>query len=63
MHFICYLLVIMLWPRWFFWIPFDPDLYVVDVYVILAFELRRKMVQTFVSLMNVYPSLTVEEDE
>jgi hypothetical protein len=38
----CYLLVIMLYPRWFDWIPFDPDLCVVDVYVTLAFGLRRK---------------------
>jgi hypothetical protein len=42
MYFICYLLVIMLWPRWFDWIPFDPDLCVVDVYVTLAFGSRRK---------------------
>jgi hypothetical protein len=42
MYFICYLLVIMLWPRWFDWIPFDPDLCAVDVYITLAFGLRRK---------------------
>jgi hypothetical protein len=42
LYFICYLLVIMLWPRWFDWIPFDPDLCVVDVYVTLAFGSRRK---------------------
>jgi hypothetical protein len=42
LYFICYLLVIMLWPRWFDWIPFDPDLCVVDVYVTLAFEPMRK---------------------
>jgi hypothetical protein len=42
LHFICYLLVIMLWPRWFDWILFDPDLCVVDVYVTLAFRSMRK---------------------
>jgi hypothetical protein len=42
LYFICYLLVIMLWPRWFDWIPFDLDLCVVDVYVTLAFGYRRK---------------------
>jgi hypothetical protein len=42
LYFICYLLVIMLWPQWFDWIPFDPDLCVVDVYVTLAFGSRRK---------------------
>jgi CHASE2 domain-containing sensor protein len=42
LYFICYLLVIMLWPRWFDWIPFDPDLCVMDVNVTLAFESRRK---------------------
>jgi hypothetical protein len=42
LYFICYLLVIILWPRWFDWIPFDPDLCVVDVYIILAFGSRRK---------------------
>jgi hypothetical protein len=41
-YFICYLLVIMLWPRLFNWIPFDPDLCVVDVYVTMAFGSRRK---------------------
>jgi CHASE2 domain-containing sensor protein len=42
LYFICYLLVIMLWPRWFDWIPFDLDLCVVDVYVTLAFGSIRK---------------------
>jgi hypothetical protein len=42
LYFVCYLLVIILWLRWFVWIPFYPDLYVVDVYITLAFELRRK---------------------
>jgi hypothetical protein len=42
LYFICYLLVIMLWPRWFNWIPFDLDLCVVDVYVTLAFESKKK---------------------
>jgi hypothetical protein len=42
LYFICYLFVIMLWPRWFDWIPFDSDLCVVDVYVTLAFRSRRK---------------------
>jgi hypothetical protein len=42
LYFICYLLVIMLWPRWFDWILFDSDLCVVYVYVTLAFESRRK---------------------
>jgi hypothetical protein len=42
LYFICYLLVIMLWHRWFDWIPFDPDLCVVNVYVTLAFGSRRK---------------------
>jgi hypothetical protein len=42
LYFVCYLLVIMLWLRWFDWIPFDPDLCVMDVYVTLAFGLRRK---------------------
>jgi hypothetical protein len=32
----------MLWPRWFDWIPFDPDLCVMDVNVTLAFESMRK---------------------
>ena len=41
LYFVCYLLVIMLWPRWFDWIPFL-DLCVVDVYVTLAFRLRKK---------------------
>jgi hypothetical protein len=42
LYFICYLLVIMFWPQWFDWIPFDHDLCVVDVYVTLAFESRKK---------------------
>jgi CHASE2 domain-containing sensor protein len=42
LYFVCYLLVIMIWPQLFDWIPFDPDLYVVDVYVIMAFESRKK---------------------
>jgi hypothetical protein len=42
LYFVCYLLVIMLWPRWFNWIPFDADLCVVDMYVTLAFESMRK---------------------
>jgi hypothetical protein len=42
LYFVCYLFVIMLWPRWFDWIPFDPDMWVVDVYVTLAFESMRK---------------------
>jgi hypothetical protein len=42
LYFICYLLVIMFWPRWFDWIPFDLDLCVMDVYVTLAFGSRRK---------------------
>jgi hypothetical protein len=33
LYFVCYLLVIMLLLRWFDWIPFDPNLCVVDVYV------------------------------
>jgi hypothetical protein len=36
------LLVIMLWPLWFIWISFGPDLYVVDVHDTLAFGLMRK---------------------
>jgi hypothetical protein len=40
---VVFLLVIMPSPRWFSWIPFGPDLCVVDVYVTLAFELRRKI--------------------
>jgi hypothetical protein len=38
-----FLLVIMLSPRWFDWILFGPDLCVIDVYVTLAFESRRKI--------------------
>jgi hypothetical protein len=38
-----FLLVIMLSPRWFGWIPFGPDLCVMDVYVTLAFGLRRNI--------------------
>jgi hypothetical protein len=41
-YFICYLLVIMLWSRWFDWISFNPNLCVVDVYVALAFRSMRK---------------------
>jgi hypothetical protein len=42
LYFVCYLLVTMFWPRWFNWIPFDPDLCVMDVYVTLTFKSRRK---------------------
>jgi hypothetical protein len=42
LYFVCYLIVIILWPRLFDWIPFDLDLYVVDVYVTLAFGSKRK---------------------
>jgi hypothetical protein len=42
LYFVCYLLIIILWPRWFDWIPFDPDLCVVDMYVTLSFGSRRK---------------------
>jgi hypothetical protein len=38
-----FLLVIMLSPRWFGWIPFGLDLCIVDVYVTLAFESRMKI--------------------
>ena len=38
-----FLLVIMLSPRWFGWIPFGPDLCVVNVYVTLAFRSMRKI--------------------
>jgi hypothetical protein len=40
---IVFLLVIMLSPRWFGWIPFGPDLCVMDVCVTLAFGSRRKI--------------------
>jgi hypothetical protein len=58
LYFICYLLVIMFWPRWLDWIPFDFDLCVVDVYVTLAFRSRRKngpdfyVVDEYVSCLN-----------
>jgi hypothetical protein len=42
LYFVCYLLVIMLWPQWFDWIPFDLDLCVVDVNITLAFGSRMK---------------------
>jgi hypothetical protein len=38
-----FLLVIMLSPRWFGWISFDPNLCVVDVDVTLTFESRMKI--------------------
>ena len=37
------LLVIMLLPRWFDWIPFGLDMCTVDVYIILTFGSRRKI--------------------
>jgi hypothetical protein len=40
---VVFFLVIMLLPRWFDWIPFGLDLCVVDMYVTLAFELKRKI--------------------
>jgi hypothetical protein len=44
---VVFLLVIMLSPRWFDWIPFGPDLCVVDMYVTLAFGSRRKIASDF----------------
>jgi hypothetical protein len=40
---VVFLLIIILSPRWFDWIPFGPDLCVVDMYVILAFGSKRKI--------------------
>jgi hypothetical protein len=63
LYFICYLLVIMLWPRWFDWILFDPDLCVVDVYFTLAFGSRKKNGPDFYVVDECVPGLIVEEDE
>jgi hypothetical protein len=41
------LLVIMLSPHWFGWIPFGLDLCVVDVYITLAFGSRKKISPDF----------------
>jgi hypothetical protein len=45
--YVVFLLVIMLSPRWFGWIPFSPDLRVMDVYVTLVFGSRRKISPDF----------------
>jgi hypothetical protein len=42
-----FVLIIMLLPHWFDWIPFGPDLCVVDMYVTLAFGSRRKIAPDF----------------
>jgi hypothetical protein len=63
MYFVCYLLVIMLWPRWFDWIPFDPDMCAVDVYVTLAFGSKRKNGQDFCVVDECASGLIVEENE
>jgi hypothetical protein len=58
------LLVIMLWPLWFVWFPFGPNLCVVDMYVTLAFRSRRKNGPNYYVVNEcVSYGFSAEEDE